>query len=1427
MSSYGFSQSQRKPWEHRPHDGDRDDRDDWEDWEDEDVVTPIMDDDQELIMDKTAAPSPLKLNKPASTRLSQPRYSVQKLKRLKSRQRQKAQNAKAGIKVVTDMTTLQQKQTAQQNWNPDLQQPKFVDAAALRALEGSPNSASVGNWNWLKKKPDHSGKSPQSASRSPLEQDLSPNDRPIVIGIALPPDMAGREISPQTAVLQTPNDLPPGYANKQSVTSKPDTVTPLTPSQQRSVWSPDTPDTTSPFQSPHRSSSIYSQATGLGPVHIVRRRRSGVLEPSKINKDQGGSKKSGQRSYSDTWLRKGYEHVRLQTQRLRAWNFQAITDSIRHYTEARSSSIAQTISSQFKDADRQDPYTKENPITVNGQTPAISEQPPPYSPSQQQKAVRYRAVFPTGHPLQALYPPSPGPISPAINGTMSSQGGIKMIDIPLTPSIGGNGIAPSTQGRLPERLAGTFVPGEHFLGASGEGHRVERERRRHDREEITARKLGGFWRGRWCIPSSGCYGRSGREGRKRRRVCLGVCGGGLALSILVIVLCITLIPRNNNSAQVDSIFVNLTDFPPMPTGVLSVVGPDNIAAVTGCSSPSTVWSCALPKEEHDSVAPYRANQPTFIMHIQWDNDTRNLWDVPNGEPPRPGSSSQKRGSSFGGIVSRARSYIRRQDSAFSPSPTPPAFEELYFLGNTTDGIESAEKAGEPTPFYLSVLKSGNESVGSGALDRRQSSEEPSGDVSISLPAPDLEGDGTGAPAQLFPHVFQQPVRLYDRGLPTEHYGFYNYFKRTIYLKSVTTPNSTEDESNVPLDTDGGSRRSEAKFLVTWSQTRFLVQIWTRSTNSTQLLASNNGERPGTMPYPVSVKMDTHGGRSGEKFVWHWPVNDRQGIDTANPKLLPNDIGFGGAMVNPRKDRDASFGGFDGALARWRTTPFRRYTRFHGDRASTQPVVVHHRHHVGRRTLVTLAIETSCDDTCVAVLSKDPGPRGRATLHFNRKVTSDSTAYGGVYPPVALRSHDAHLAPLVAEALAALPPVEQRPRVHDEDTPGVVAGGSAPSDRHSGGVITVSGVPRQMPTFVTVTRGPGMSANLGSGLATAKGLAAAWQVPLLAVNHMQAHALTPRLVSALDRSFPAPSLSSSPPPPPPPAAAAASATTPITPEYPFLTLLVSGGHTQLVHSRSLTDHHILATTVDVAVGDALDKAARHILPPDMLASHGDVMYGALLERFAFPGSSPASAPSPQQEYDYEYTPPFRRVDEIATYTSPYSWTLTPPLAASRALSYSFVGLGSQIQNIAASKSGGAGDDEMSLDERRCLARAAMRLLFEHLASRVLIALAAEPELRDAVRTLVVSGGVASNRFLMHVLRKTLDVRGAAHTGLTAPPPALCTDNAAMIAWTGMEMYEAGWESDLSVHVQRKWSIDPASDEGGILGLGGWVRRQSSK
>lgn len=487
-----------------------------------------------------------------------------------------------------------------------------------------------------------------------------------------------------------------------------------------------------------------------------------------------------------------------------------------------------------------------------------------------------------------------------------------------------------------------------------------------------------------------------------------------------------------------------------------------------------------------------------------------------------------------------------------------------------------------------------------------------------------------------------------------------------------------------------------------------------------------------------------------------------------------------------------------------------------------------------RDLLTLAIETSCDDTCVAVLSRDAASRaGGATLRFDGKVTSDNRAFGGVHPVAAFRGHVASLAGLVDEALAHLPAVGEGGRRR---------GGRSAAGPHTGGEgagaraarsgaeeedldasIVVRGVRRRRPDFVSVTRGPGMVSNLSVGLSTAKGLATAWQVPLVAVNHMQAHALTPRLVDALERSTAkgtAPDADGPGPGPEPPERL------PPQPAFPFLSLLVSGGHTLLVESRSATDHRILAAAADVAVGDAIDKVARDVLPPETVAGSPDVMFGRQLEAFAFPREPTSASPPPasrtdadddEDGYDYGYSPPARRADELEMYRSPSGWTLTPPLRNSRAMEYNFTGFPSAVHRIVAAAS-------MSVDERRLLARQSLRLLFEHLGSRVLLALADDRELAAKIDTLVVSGGVASNRFLRHVLRRMLDARGFGKVRIVAPPVRLCTDNAAMIAWTGMEMFVAGWESELGVEAVRKWAVDPRSEDGGILGIGGWVKRQ---
>lgn len=321
----------------------------------------------------------------------------------------------------------------------------------------------------------------------------------------------------------------------------------------------------------------------------------------------------------------------------------------------------------------------------------------------------------------------------------------------------------------------------------------------------------------------------------------------------------------------------------------------------------------------------------------------------------------------------------------------------------------------------------------------------------------------------------------------------------------------------------------------------------------------------------------------------------------------------------------------------------------------------------------------------------------------------------------------------------------------------------------------------------------MRSNLAVGVDTAKGLSVAWQIPFVAVHHMQAHLLTPRLVSSMNGQ------SSSEP-------------KPNTPRLPFASLLVSGGHTFLVNSTSLTQHRVMADTCDLALGVALDKTARTILPDDVVQKNPGSSFGTLLEQFAFP-NGPA---------DYAgYKPPKSRGEEILPYVSEWDWSISMPLANSREPRYSFTGIPSTVDRIMGGKK--KRRESISDEERVHLARAAMQVCFEHLASRTTMAMVAAAERGERkTNTLVVSGGVAANRFLMTVLRSFLDARGFRNVKFDIPPPYLCTDNAAMIGWAGIEMYEAGWRSDLGCRIIRSWSLDPDAEDGGIMGADGWVK-----
>ncbi|KAK0703780.1 glycoprotease family-domain-containing protein [Lasiosphaeria miniovina] len=1475
-------------------------REDWEDWEDDEVISLAGSGDEPLISPTHGTRSEIsggtsKRPEPQPSSLSS-HPSVQRLKRLKSRQRQKAQNAKAGIKVVTDMTTFRQQQQQQQQQQQLKQQHvaqqfkpapqirevragRFVDAAALQALEGGKVPESTSAFGWLKKKPSQIHKNrriEQLAAEASTQDDLSPAPGPIVIGFAMPSD-SDVIISPETAVVETPVDFPMYFSKPAKVSS---------PKYPTSAWSPDTPDTDDGLTPRGPVGAGFSRRFNESTAPPVPKSSTGAQTLTAAAVDLDGntpaSRNPGNKRYVSQALvslsedegdmetpvtlfeedgspvatrqkapPRGLQRTAtVASSRSQGW-WDQVTSPFGPKTpvipEATGPGSPQAEESaewwkgmdEKKDSSptRHDNHTSELPqatktahrppkiiihsvphsVATSSSTssPAMvetraektrilpdegnrasSEVPPPYSPPSKKKKnnIRYRAVFPPGHPLNSMYPPSPGPVSPGLSRTMTSQGAISLSNVPLTP--------PPVQ--LPNRAPGSFVTGHRFQGMTGNGPRqkAERQRRRHEKEDAIARKIGGLWKGRGCIPGSGCYGRPGPEGRKRRRVWFGVCAGILGLIILAVVLGVTLSHRGGEYTA-PSPWLNLTDFPPIPTGIATVIGPSS-DSTSACVEIPTLWTCSLPKEEASSAAPFNANQPSFVFQIQFDNNTRQLWNVTGQEPPHPtpvSASSEARGlDARGGAVgvaslSRRPTDRRRAGSAFDvgfkPDPSPPDFQNIWFLGNTTDGIVSDDKAGEPTPFFISVLESLGDSAGPNMISRRQSSSSNSTksnstfipDFESFLPPPVLDRDGTGAPAVLLAHPSQQPLRLFDRGLPTEHYGFYSYYNKTTYYQSV----SSQD----PADQDGGSLKSDAKFVVTFLTARYKVEIWTRRSNTTRLVGGNGGvassandTQPGTLPYPVTITLDTHGGDPHLKTSFVRSIDDNHHI-VRDARILPNDMTVNGNLVNPsfQKVPNPSFGGIDGGSGGCKCV----YTNF---RMQNRQAMTARTPARGRRSLLTLAIETSCDDSCVAVMEKE-GPAAR--LLFGNKVTSDQRMFGGVHPGLAVVEHAARLGPLVQEALQVLPEATS-----SSSSSSSSSGGGEDTRRRALPIRdarTGEWTLRRVPDLIAVTRGPGMAASLSVGLTMAKGLALAMQVPLLGVHHMQAHALTPRLVDAMART------------------GDAAAQQQQTPEFPFLTLLLSGGHTQLVLSRSLTSHKVLAEAETTALGNMLDHAARAVLPSAITSGASDVMYGALLEKFAYPDAPAADNSSSGYDYD-GYAPPAKRADELTQFDSGLGWKLPAPLSDRRSLEYNFTGLGSAVQRAV------AGKPDMDEAERRVLARAAMKMAFEHVAGRVAAAAAAaaaERAVLAKIRMLVMAGGVASNRFLRHVVRRFLDARGFGNMAIVTPPAALCVDNGAMIAWAGAEMWEAGWRSNdaLAILPSRKWSIDPAAEGGGIL------------
>ncbi|OXV08629.1 hypothetical protein Egran_03609 [Elaphomyces granulatus] len=547
----------------------------------------------------------------------------------------------------------------------------------------------------------------------------------------------------------------------------------------------------------------------------------------------------------------------------------------------------------------------EAPPSLEQEEPRSLTEPPPYSPPEtSQPAPRYRVIMPPNYTQQ---PQSPGPISPGMQQAMAGRGLIPMSEMQQ-----------SQPQHSPVFHPNVYQPPPHPDPFPAARSNVEAQRRRLEREDAVAKKVGGLWRGRGPFSNKGCFGRPGREGRVRRRWYFAISCLCLIIIIVAIALATTL-RRKGDETPVQSQWLNLTGYPPMPTGIMTVAGPVAQTQNNGCIQPSSLWSCALPREQQSMNAPFPANQPNFRVQIRFQNGT-----YPNSTVIASGSTSLSRRRTGNAVTAGrvTKDRLLRARDLFSSSPAPPGLDDQTFLGNTTDG-NAIPFAGEETPFFLTFL-SPVEVAGSQSVKRANDHTFPN--LTALIPDPSNAPDGTAAPADLYPLPVSQPVRLYNRGLPNEHYGFYVYFDRSIFLKSIASlNNSAVDDGST--DQNGGSPKTDAKSRCTWAQTRFLVQIWTQPSNrsgmallgsttaiptrasptaatptgtamNTTSSSANDFTVPGSFPYPVSIKLDRHGGDAKEKLVYCYGMDANQRINSTDKKIQIEDRSFGGQLINP-------------------------------------------------------------------------------------------------------------------------------------------------------------------------------------------------------------------------------------------------------------------------------------------------------------------------------------------------------------------------------------------------------------------------------------------------------------------------------------------------------------------------------------------------
>jgi N6-L-threonylcarbamoyladenine synthase len=343
----------------------------------------------------------------------------------------------------------------------------------------------------------------------------------------------------------------------------------------------------------------------------------------------------------------------------------------------------------------------------------------------------------------------------------------------------------------------------------------------------------------------------------------------------------------------------------------------------------------------------------------------------------------------------------------------------------------------------------------------------------------------------------------------------------------------------------------------------------------------------------------------------------------------------------------------------------------------------------------LGIETSCDETAAAVVCRDAAGRGQLLSNVVLSQLKDHAPYGGVVPEIAARVHVTHLDRLVAKAM---------------------------SD---------AGLRFDQLSAVAATAGPGLLGGLLVGLTQGKAIAMAQNIPFLAINHLEGHALTPRLLDDCN--------------------------------FPYLLLLISGGHTQFQLVQGVGQYQRLGTTIDDALGEAFDKVAK-------------------LLGLGYPGGP--------------------RVEAYAKRGNAKRFEFPRPLKGRADCNFSFSGLKTAIREKV-QELGTLGEQDVA-DVCASFELAVAETLADRLTRAFLMFRAAHPDVAEPA--LIVAGGVAANQTLRQIFERATAKHGFK---LHVPPLYLCTDNAAMIAWAGAERLALGLVDGIDFAARPRWPLDSVS------------------